>query len=64
MVARRRLHRPLRKTDPAHLRHSPRVGLAGASIEKAASSKQEDEVMDVAKEEAGEGFVGDDAKRT
>lgn len=54
MVARRRLQRPLRKTDPAELRHSPRVGLASASIEKTASSKQEDEVMDVAETEAKE----------
>lgn len=44
MVARRRLHRPLRKTNPADLRHSPRVSLAAASIEKTASSKQEDEM--------------------
>jgi hypothetical protein len=47
MVARRRLHRPLRKTDPANLRHSPRVSLASASIEKTASSKQEDEKINV-----------------
>ncbi|WWD18708.1 hypothetical protein CI109_103162 [Kwoniella shandongensis] len=51
MVARRRLLRPLRKTNPANLRHSPRVSLASASIEKAASSRQEDDVMDVAEEE-------------
>lgn len=51
-VARRRLQRPLRKTDPANLRHSPRVGgLASAGIEKAASSRQEDEVVDVAQED-------------
>ena len=50
-VARRRLHRPLRKTDAANLRHSPRVSLAAASIEKIASSKQEDEVVDLADEE-------------
>ncbi|EIW67476.1 hypothetical protein TREMEDRAFT_69603 [Tremella mesenterica DSM 1558] len=54
MVARRRLLRPLRKTNPANLRHSPRVSLASASIEKAASSKQEDEIVDVAKEEGAE----------
>jgi hypothetical protein len=54
-VARRRLQRPLRKTDPANLRHSPRVSLASASIEKAASSKQEDDVVDVAETEEGEG---------
>lgn len=54
MVARRRLQRPLRKTDPSELRHSPRVSLASASIEKTASSKQEDEVMDVAETEAKE----------
>ncbi|XAO27592.1 hypothetical protein I312_106448 [Cryptococcus bacillisporus CA1280] len=51
MVARRRLLRPLRRTNPANLRHSPRVSLASASIEKAASSKQEDDVVDVAQEE-------------
>lgn len=54
-MARRRLQRPLRKTDPAHLRHSPRVSLASASIEKTASSKQEDEEMDVAVQEEGGG---------
>jgi hypothetical protein len=43
----------LRKTNPSDLRHSPRVSLASASIEKAASSKQEDEIVDVAKEEDG-----------
>jgi hypothetical protein len=53
-VARRRLQRPLRKTDPKDLRHSPRVSLASASIEKTASSKQEDEVVDVAETEARE----------
>lgn len=52
MVARRRLHRPLRKTNPADLRHSPRVSLASASIEKTASSKQENEIVDVAEEPA------------
>ena len=55
-MARRRLQRPLRKTNPADLRHSPRVGLASASIEKIASSKQEDEMVDVADEE-GEDFT-------
>ncbi|WRT68026.1 uncharacterized protein IL334_005001 [Kwoniella shivajii] len=55
MVARRRLQRPMRKTNPANLRHSPRVGLASASIEKTASSRQEDEVMDVAESEKEEG---------
>jgi hypothetical protein len=45
------LQRPLRKTNPANLRHSPRVSLASASIEKAATSKQEDENLDVATEE-------------
>lgn len=54
MVARRRLQRPLRKTNPANLRHAPRVGLAGASIEKTASSKQEDDVVDVAEQERAE----------
>ncbi|WVO17257.1 hypothetical protein L204_104949 [Cryptococcus depauperatus] len=59
MVARRRLLRPLRKTNPANLRHSPRVSLASASIEKTASSKQEDDVVDVAQEEgtAGEATI-------
>lgn len=47
------MQRPLRKTNPSDLRHSPRVSLASASIEKAASSKQEDEIVDVAKEEEG-----------
>ncbi|GHJ87623.1 hypothetical protein NliqN6_4025 [Naganishia liquefaciens] len=46
MVARRRLKRPLRKTDPSTLRHAPRTSLASASIEKTASAKQEDEVLD------------------
>lgn len=45
-VARRRLKRPLRRTDPATLRHAPRVSLASASIEKSASSKQEDDIID------------------
>ncbi|ORX37190.1 hypothetical protein BD324DRAFT_625124 [Kockovaella imperatae] len=54
MVARRRLYRPLRKTDPSQLRHSPRVSLASASIEKTASSKQEDEVVDLAQQEGDE----------
>ncbi|WVR06567.1 hypothetical protein IAU60_003598 [Kwoniella sp. DSM 27419] len=58
MVARRRLQRPMRKTNPANLRHSPRVGLASASIEKTASSKQEDEVMDVAESEKAEAQKG------
>ncbi|WWC62835.1 uncharacterized protein I303_105433 [Kwoniella dejecticola CBS 10117] len=54
MVARRRLQRPMRKTNPANLRHSPRVSLASASIEKTASSRQEDEIMDVAESEKEE----------
>ncbi|WVF68855.1 hypothetical protein IAT40_003628 [Kwoniella sp. CBS 6097] len=54
MVARRRLQRPMRRTNPANLRHSPRVSLASASIEKAASSRQEDEVMDVEESEKAE----------
>ncbi|KAI9634783.1 uncharacterized protein MKK02DRAFT_34309 [Dioszegia hungarica] len=56
MVARRRLQRPLRRTNPADLRHAARTSLAAASIEKTASSKQEDEIVDVAdteKDEAG-----------
>ncbi|ORY22020.1 hypothetical protein BCR39DRAFT_552317 [Naematelia encephala] len=61
MVARRRLQRPLRKTNPADLRHSPRVSLASASIEKTASSKQEDEDIDVANEVENEGVGSGDA---
>jgi hypothetical protein len=53
-VARRRLQRPLRKTNPADLRHSPRVSLASASIEKSASSKQEDDDLDVATQDEEE----------
>jgi len=53
MVARRRLQRPLRRTNPANLRHGPRVSLASASIEKTASSRQEDDVVDVENEEGG-----------
>lgn len=56
-MARRRLKRPLRKTDPALLRHAPRVSLASASIEKTASSKQEDDVIDA------EDVDGDDAPK-
>jgi nucleotide-binding universal stress UspA family protein len=48
MVARRRMYRPLRSTDPEQLRHSPRVSLASANIEKAASKKQEDDIVDAA----------------
>ncbi|KAL1413101.1 hypothetical protein Q8F55_000850 [Vanrija albida] len=51
MVARRRLHRPLRSTNPEELRHSPRVSLASANIEKVASSKAEDDIVDAADEE-------------
>lgn len=50
MVARRRMYRPLRQTDPEKLRHSPRVSLASANIEKTASTKQEDDVVDAADE--------------
>lgn len=46
MVARRRLRRPLRSTNPEDLRRSPRVALASANIEKIASSKQEDDIVD------------------
>lgn len=53
-VARRRLQRPLRKTNPANLRHAPRVSLASASIEKQASSKQEDDVVDLEEQEKAE----------
>ncbi len=63
-MARRRLRRPLRKTNPANLRHSPRVSLASASIEKTASSKQEDEVVDMANEENEGGVAGEDQKQT
>jgi hypothetical protein len=48
------LQRPLRKTNPADLRHSPRVSLASASIEKSASSKQEDDDLDVATQDEEE----------
>jgi hypothetical protein len=48
------MQRPLRRTNPANLRHSPRVSLASASIEKTASSKQEDEVVDVEQAEEAE----------
>lgn len=58
MVARRRLKRPLRKTDPSTLRHAPRTSLATASIEKSASSKQEDDVID-----AGDVDKEEDAER-
>jgi hypothetical protein len=52
----------LRKTDPALLRHAPRVSLAGASIEKSASSKQEDDVLD-AEELEREGEIEDRKKK-
>jgi hypothetical protein len=61
-VARRRLKKPLRKTDPALLRHAPRVSLAGASIEKSASRKQEDEVLDAEQLER-EGELADQDKK-
>lgn len=48
MVARRRMYRPLRSTDPEQLRHSPRVSIASANIEKSASMKQEDDIVDAA----------------
>lgn len=48
MVARRRLRRPLRRTNPEDLRRSPRVSLASANIEKTAPKKQEDDVVDAA----------------
>lgn len=51
MVARRRIYRPPRRTNPEDLRHSPRVTLASANIEKAASSKQEDDIIDAQVEE-------------
>ncbi|KAH8078242.1 hypothetical protein HD553DRAFT_278198 [Filobasidium floriforme] len=62
MVARRRLKKPLRKTDPALLRHAPRVSLAGASIEKSASTKQEDEILDAEQLER-EGEMADQDKK-
>lgn len=61
-MARRRLKKPLRKTDPALLRHAPRVSLAGASIEKTASKKQEDEVLDAEQLER-EGEIEDRKKK-
>lgn len=51
MVARRRLRRPLRRTNPEDLRRSPRVSLASANIEKSAPKKQEDDVVDAADDE-------------
>jgi ribosomal protein S7 len=51
MVARRRMYRPLRHTSPDKLRHSPRVSLASANIEKTASKRQEDDIVDAADEE-------------
>lgn len=51
MVARRRLRRPLRSTNPEDLRRSPRVSLASANIEKTASSKQEDDIVDATDDE-------------
>lgn len=48
MVARRRMYRPPRRTNPEKLRHSPRVSLASANIEKTASTKQEDDIADAA----------------
>jgi hypothetical protein len=47
MVARRRLRRHLKRTDPSQLRHAARVSLAEAGIEKTASGK-ENEVLDAA----------------
>jgi hypothetical protein len=61
-VARRRLKKPLRKTDPALLRHAPRVSLAGASIEKSASKKQEDDILDAESLER-EGELEDQKKK-
>lgn len=46
MVARRRLRRTLRRTDPSALRHAARVSLAEAGIEKTASGKEANEVLD------------------
>jgi hypothetical protein len=54
MVARRRLRRPLRRTNPEDLRRSPRVSLASANIEKSAPKKQEDDVIDAADDEEDE----------
>ncbi|TXT15981.1 hypothetical protein VHUM_00484 [Vanrija humicola] len=60
MVARRRLHRPLRSTNPEELRHSPRVSLASANIEKQASTKQEDDIVDAEDEEHKAESVAED----
>lgn len=54
MVARRRLRRPLRHTNPEDLRRSPRVSLASANIEKLAPKKQEDDIVDAADDEDDE----------
>lgn len=62
-MARRRLQRPLRHTNPANLRHAPRVSLASAGIEKTASSKQEDEVVDLADTEGGAGGDSPEKRR-
>lgn len=55
MVARRRMYRPPRRTNPEKLRHSPRVSLASANIEKTASTKQEDDIADAADDIESEG---------
>jgi hypothetical protein len=44
------------------LRHAPRVSLAGASIEKSASTKQEDEILDAEQLER-EGEMADQDKK-
>ncbi|GMK53985.1 hypothetical protein CspeluHIS016_0105710 [Cutaneotrichosporon spelunceum] len=51
MVARRRLRRALRHTNPEDLRRSARVSLASANIEKTAPSKQEDDILDAAEDD-------------
>jgi len=44
------------------LRHAPRVSLAGASIEKSASKKQEDDILDAESLER-EGELEDQKKK-
>jgi nucleotide-binding universal stress UspA family protein len=48
MIARRRLKRHLKRTDPALLRQSVRVPLAKAAIEKTTGGKEENDVIDAA----------------
>lgn len=58
MVARRRLRRHLKRTDPSQLRQAARVSLAEAGIEKVAPGKHE--VLDAADLEHDEDVSGKD----